>query len=341
MSRHRILIRVDGSEEIGLGHVYRMKTLGQALSDKNNHVIFVSKNNGIANRILKNTRLNCRFFSEPSYESVLKKVVAELRPHLIIQDTLQTSLSAMKILRKITKTKIINLDDRGTGLAMADAVINSIAFQWKPYQTSNRQTRLYEGPQYMILQTELGRFSRREKVISKQAKHLLLSFGGTDTHFMSERLLEILNQLERKLFIKINLGAGRKMSRRLEAAVKNSHHRIQIIQSVKNLFEYFFKSDLVICAGGITLYELAAMGIPSAAVATETHEISNVNYWSKRKSTVSLGWRDDLDRKSTKEKIDRLCGDSKRRLEMSRTGKQTMDTRGLDRVLKIVEDTLN
>jgi spore coat polysaccharide biosynthesis predicted glycosyltransferase SpsG len=89
------------------------------------------------------------------------------------------------------------------------------------------------------------------------------------------------------------------------------------------------------------LYELAALGTPSATIATEPHEVYNVNYWSRIGSTVSLGYHETLDLEAVSETVVSLLKDGQRRAEMSTIGKQTVDGRGLARVMRIIQEALN
>ena len=54
-------------------------------------------------------------------------------------------------------------------------------------------------------------------------------------------------------------------------------------------------SDLVISAGGTTLYELAALGVPTIAVPITENQLANVSGWRKRClgfALQSVEWND-------------------------------------------------
>ena len=88
------------------------------------------------------------------------------------------------------------------------------------------------------------------------------------------------------------------------------------------------------------LYELAATGTPSVSIATEPHEIFNIKYWSAKGTTVSLGWENVLENKNISETISGLLTNRNMRCEMSKTGMRLIDTKGLTRVLDVVEKIL-
>lgn len=336
-----ILIRVDGSHAIGLGHIYRMKTLALELQEAGSHVTFLTREDEVANNLLEATGLICYVFQPDSYNVALTEAIQAQQSDLIIQDILETSAECMETIRQLSPAKIINLDDVGAGLAMADVVINSIVFTWGRYRAEESQARLFEGPQYMILQPAISQYARLDKTIPDRAENVLLAFGGTDTHYVTERALQTINGIDAALNVKINMGPGSEFTPRLKQAIEASAHHVEIMYSAPGLLKEFYQADLIVCGGGIMLYELAALGVPSVSVATEPHEVCNVDYWSRVGATVSLGWEETLSLAQASEAIDGLLCDRQRRAEMSRIGKQTVDNLGLTRVLKIVEGVLS
>ena len=336
----RIIIRVDGSHAIGLGHIFRMRTLGLALKDAGSFVVFLTKVDEAANMILRTTGLPCYIFHSDSYNSILSEVINSKTPDLIIQDILKTSSQSMKYLRQRSPAKLINFDDVGAGLVMADAVINSMVFHWPEYNIKDKQTQLFEGPQYMILQSEISKYVQLPHNMRSRAENVLLAFGGTDTHYVTERAIQAINNIETFLRIKINLGPGSNLTYALEHAVKESVHKIEVMYSVSNLIKEFHQTDLVLCAGGTMLYELAALGVPSVSIATEYHEIHNINYWSKVGTTVSLGWEKTLDFAQIYKIVEKILYDKQKRIQMSKIGKQTVDDLGIKRILEIIAEIL-
>jgi len=336
----RILVRVDGSHAIGLGHIYRMKTLSLALQEAGSNVAFLTMKDKVANSILKAPGLTCYVFQPDSYNAALTEAVHSQQPDLIIQDILETSPECIEAIRRLSPAKIVNFDDVGAGLAMADVVINSIVFNWGRYKADESHARLFEGPQHMILQPAISKYTCLDKTITDRAEKILLAFGGTDTHYVTERTLEAINDINVELNVKINMGPGSRLTPRLEQAVKTSAHHSEIVRFVSSLLKEFYQADLVICGGGNMLYELAALGIPSASIATEPHEICGIDYWSKVGTTNALGWEETLNFSQVSDVINSLIHDSSRRTEMSIIGKKTIDGQGLVRVLRIIEVVL-
>jgi UDP-2,4-diacetamido-2,4,6-trideoxy-beta-L-altropyranose hydrolase len=57
------------------------------------------------------------------------------------------------------------------------------------------------------------------------------------------------------------------------AASKATLHEISVEQSVTNISELMLWSDLAICAGGFTTYELAFMGVPTIVISASATQL--------------------------------------------------------------------
>lgn len=327
----KVLIRVDGSRAIGLGHVVRMRNLALALRKRGMECMFLSRPDPVVRRLLGSEGFRCcNFTSDRSLNEALRLH----KPAIIIQDILRTSTAWMRKLKSLTDAPIINFDDTGSGLRHADAVINAIVFHWKKYRRASSRARLHEGVRYMILPRG---FTGAPRAIPNRARRIVLAFGGTDNRRLTERTLDILSLSALPMNLRINLGPGRPLTPALRRAIRRSPHAITLLRSVPNLAAELRRADLVICAGGNMLYELAALGTPSACIASEPHERLNTAFWSRAGTTLALGFEKQLDRQRACDAICRLILDPRKRRLMSRRGRAAMDSRGLERVTRIIE----
>ena len=91
----KIIIRVDGYNRIGLGHIYRTTSLAHHLSD--HQILFVSK---------KIHKLGINFFKSQNFNIktfTLKKefyeIIANFEPDIIFNDILDTSADYIEYLK--------------------------------------------------------------------------------------------------------------------------------------------------------------------------------------------------------------------------------------------------
>lgn len=326
-----MLIRVAGSHAIGLGHVYRMRTLALAARAEGWDVAFFSAYDPIAGKLLKATGLPCHFHKRRSWRNALRNAVRNHPPDVVVNDTLATKPQLMSDLRRLTSASIVSFDDVGAGPQMADVVINGCAFHPRA-----SRARLFEGPRYAILPPQISRYATRARKCRPRGKNVLLAFGGTDTRQITARALEAINRISPGLRVRVNLGPGTPSTPRLLRTAKASPHHVRILRHAPDLFAEMWKADLVVCAGGNMLGELAAMSVPSVAIAAERHEIANIRYWAAAGSTVCGGWEHTLSLPHFVCTVEEVLRNPQQRARLSQHGRAAVDGMGLRRVLKIL-----
>jgi len=317
-----------------------MVTLARALHDQGRDVAFLTRADTISNRRLKATQLPCFVIERESVAPSAQDVARGYEPDLVIQDVLETAPDDLRPYNE-AGVACVNFDDTGAGLALAAAVINSIVFHWGEYDPERCKAELFEGPQYMVLQEEVNELREIPRSFPSRAERVLMAFGGTDTHDVTERMLAGINGVTTPLSVRVNLGPGREMTDGLAQAIGTSRHRVEVTHSVPSLLREFVDSDFVICGGGNMLYEVAALGVPAASLATEVHEIRNVAYWADVGSTLNLGHEGELEPHRMCCLLDNLLGSKRDRQRMAVAGREVVDGKGLARVLGIINGFLN
>lgn len=335
-SAPRVVIRADGSHRIGLGHVYRMRALAQSLAGLGATVKFATLADTEGQALLAATGFEVAAFASPAGSLIPPELLDAFRPDVVVLDILDTDAELLAALRQATPARVIAFDDTAAGLRLADVVINALVFSWGRHDPAACRARLYEGPNYLILQDRARELAAQPHPQPERAESLVLSFGGSDDHQVTGRVLAALSQVGRRLAIQVNLGPGARPDPLLEEAVAASSHAVAIRRAAPSLLDLFRQADLVVCGGGVTVFELAALGTPSAAVATEAHEVANLEFARREGFAHFLGWAGDMDFDAAGAEIGRLLDDPAARRRMARQGPATVDGEGLARCAAIV-----
>jgi UDP-2,4-diacetamido-2,4,6-trideoxy-beta-L-altropyranose hydrolase len=335
-----IIIRTDGNHDIGLGHVYRMRALAMALADRGWAVIFCTLKDTSGETLLRESGLPV-VFTPSEKAAYLPQDLIDKNPDVVLLDILDTDPELLAALRKSCGAKLVSFDDTRAGLALADGVINAIVFHYGRYRPEDAKATLYQGPDYMVLQPSILEQAATRRVFPETVETVFLAFGGTDTHDVSARALEALEGVSTPLSLRINLGPGARLSEPLQKAIERSSHIVTLLENSPSLAKEFQSCDLVLCGGGNMLYELAAMGVPSSAIATEPHEVANIAFWENAGTTLGLGWEKELSLEEMGPRLESLIFDAEKRRKLSINGPKAVDGRGLSRCLDIVEDLVS
>ena len=262
MNKRRILVRVDGSNLIGLGHVYNMLTVLERFK-KDDVLIVMRTKKSLGIEKFKKEKFNVKCFSK---KDELKKIIEKFEPHLIFNDLLNTTVSYMKFLKKFN-TLLINFEDLGRGRKYANLVFNPI------YYSSSSKKEFF-GHKYACVRSEFRK--SKNKRVYKNVKKIVITFGGTDPTNKTKNMIKIINDFK-LISIQFNfiLGLGyshKKEIKKIAEKMNSDGYKINIIEKTDNISKYVKDCDFAITSNGRTVFELAAMEIPMISIAVNQRE---------------------------------------------------------------------
>ena len=212
---------------------------------------------------------------------------------LLITDFLDTDNYYISEIKKLG-IKIISIDNN-TKLKRLDAdiVINANVFG------EEGSGKYYLGPKYMIL-----RKGFEGTHINNEVKSVLVIFGGTDPNDFTPRVVNALRGINVKI----------------------------LLPKFSNIIEIMKSADVAITAAGITLYELAALGVPSIVIPQVEHQEDIARAFP----CINIGkFPSD---KLIREALKILMIYRPLREMFSRNGKKLVDGKGTQRVVKLINE---
>lgn len=259
--RHMVFV-VAGYPAIGLGHVYRALMLAHEISTHKITFVCTRESSLAVESIAARDYHVVRQGNESLAETVLS-----LRPDLVVNDILNTSLPYMDALSPF---RCVNFEDEGPGAERASLVINALL---SPRSDS---PRVRCGPAYFCLRDEFLNAVRNP--LRTQVHTLLISFGGTDQHNATLRVLNIVHPVCLAFGIAIRIVAGPGYAHRetLEKRIQALANPLITFTWATNIMSRMMEgADLAICSAGRTVYELAHMRVPGIVLATHEREATH------------------------------------------------------------------
>lgn len=285
-----IAIRVDGSAQMGGGHVMRCLTLANALAERGSEVVFVCAQlvdgmadhlRGAGHRLVLIDPLTNEA-AGPGWDSAIHAVDAQ-------REDARRTLEAIGV-EKADWLVVdhYRLDRHWEQPARAGAaslmVIDDLAE--RPHdcdllldQTFGRSPQDYEGlvPStcrvlagaiYALLRPEFaawreGALARRET--ARPAQRLLISLGTTDLSGITERVLSLLINAGIDCPIDVVLGPSAPSFPSVQTAAR-SYSNIQLHVDVRDMAPLIAAADLAIGAAGTTSWERCCLGLPSVVL---------------------------------------------------------------------------
>lgn len=320
LRRKRVLIRVDGYEQIGLGHIYRALTLANYIID--HEIIFLMD----AKHKLGISQVEAQNFKIETFEGNPLEKIKELEPEIIINDILNTSVPYIQSLKDMG-IAVYNFEDLGEGAEIADGVFNAL------YPGTVPSENFYTGEKYYCPRMEFMDINKKE--IREQVSNILITFGGTDPNNLTLKTLNSIVNSEREFSITIIVGPGYAHLDHLMSEIKKHPKKIDVFKQVKNMADHMQNADVIFSSAGRTMYEIAMVGTPAIIIAQNNREMTHL-FGHNYNGFINLGIHSEVSETDIRKTLDKLIGNHDlRKLMNKRMYKHNLKD-GLKRVYSII-----
>jgi len=296
-----IAIRADANKEIATGHVMRCMSIADRLCDLGQKPIFITADNSatglITSKGYASICLNTVWNDMDSETDKILRIIKENKINTLLVDSYYVTKEYLKSLSDITK--VFYIDDLDMFEYPVDTVINYSIYADKfdyenRYKKLGMDTKFLLGCQYAPLRKEFENVSYEVK---KTVKNILITTGGTDNYNIAGKLSEMLVRQNWIKDIKIHIVEGAyNVNHEFLEKLSIEHSNIIIHRNVQNMAGLMVKCDIAISAGGSTLYELCACGVPTISISFADNQLKNVKRFDKEGLIIYAGdVRDDME----------------------------------------------
>ena len=295
-----------------MGHLFRGLVLAAALERRGAAVRFLVNDSAAAAKVLGER--GRRFVVVPLRDLESGWETGQVQRHGIrvwVNDRLQTDARhAKRVLN--AGARLATFDDYGSGAPLADLQVAALPFNATAPAAGRR---VLSGLRYLMLDPEIARYRR----LREERRSLVVTLGGSDTHGLTVDVVRALRECE--IGATIVLGPAFEHQEALEPLLDA---RFTVKRDVRLLAAELAAHDLAVTAGGITLFEACAAGLPCIAIAAEPSEQRSIEALAKLGACAYAGYRNDFDRSVFRQSL---------ALEaMSRAGMAALDLDGAERV---------
>ena len=285
-----VLIRADGNERIGSGHIMRTKSIAAQLKGLGAKVLYAladERGKRLINNEFQSVVLSSNYECLDDEINALSSVIKEQKIKLILLDSYFVTPKYFKELKKLAKVAYI--DDLDTFAYECEALISYGAFfdknEYKARQ--NLAKKYFLGSEFAPLRAEFGSTQKSSK--NTQKKQVLLTTGNTDLLGIMPRLLEAFlsdESLKNLEFLAIS-GAFNEHENKL-LALSAKHKNIKVLKNPENMAQIMAEADFVLSAGGSTLYELASLAKAVICFSIAANQ-NNIKSWAKAGAMLYAG----------------------------------------------------
>ena len=289
-----VYFRVDGNEQIATGHVMRCLSIAQAIAEKGENCTFITSDDYpkelIQSKGFDTINLHSKW---NELELEITKLIELIKEKEISKMIIDSYFVTERYLKEIGKyTQIIYIDDLNLFSYPVDLIINYANYYSKFNYTSLynlKNIKLLLGCKYVPLRNEFSQVKRRNQ-LNSQVRNILITTGGSDTYNIAGKLLSKICKEKRYKDINFHVVSGTfNLNLSKLQILKENNKNILLYQNIERMSELMVKCDLAVSAGGTTLYELCACGLPTICFAFADNQLNGVEEFGNKKIMVYAG----------------------------------------------------
>lgn len=356
----RVLFRVDASEQIGTGHVYRCLSLARALSDvgatceficrehKGNLITKIRESGFVAHglalsndELIKSELLYVTWLGsnqERDFEKSRPTMMA-FRPDWVVVDHYGIDALWEGLARPYCKNLMV-IDDLANRSHLCDLLLDQ-TFGRCPTDYRSlvpASTALLMGTSFALLRPEFGKNRSRAILHRQEFKgigKILVSMGGVDVSNVTAQILRQLEccDLPVSCRIRVVLGRSAVWIDDVESTLMRIPFDSELLVDVKDFPSVMIESDVAVGAAGGSAWERCCMGLPSLLITTAENQLSVARALHDARAGIWLGSEQEFVKNIS-------CSLRQLTLNYDRFSQNAFDVcdgKGLERVLSYIQ----
>jgi len=334
-----VLFRVDATPSSGLGHLQRCLSLALALRNAGATTGFLSDGYPEAERRVTAQGFESRGLAGASPGSAADvdctlAAAAQLGATHLVVDSYHVTADYLARLRDAGYV-VGAIDDLAAYSFPCQLVVNGGAQAHQLPYRSSRDTRFLLGPRYVLLRPEFREVP--VQAARPEVRHVLITVGGADPRGLMPMLLALMDELPGAFSVTAIAAPLFARPADVDAAVAASRRPVRLVHDPRSVRDLMLEADLALSAGGQTMYELAATGTPTVAVAVAENQVDSVRALAAAGVVRSV---EDVGEATLRDRLGAAVTELLRRPDvreaMASAGRGLVDGRGAERVAEVL-----
>ena len=283
----KLMIRADANAVIASGHVQRCLSIADAFDKRDVEVVFIFSD-GEAEKVIEGKGYRTIILEndyrqkDTEVPDILKLIEREKADGILVDSYEITDYYISEIAKRCALAYIATMkeiDFKGNLLINYTQYKKQSYFQQK-YGDIARQGFLLQGEKYVPLRREFQKIPLRKR---RRIERILITTGASDPNDIVEDILTACTQSEELANLKYTVVVGKYFGNadKLEE-LKRAHAQVRLEYDVKNMSELMKTHDAAISAGGTTLFEVCACGLPTISIALADNQLTMTEYFKDR-----------------------------------------------------------
>jgi UDP-2,4-diacetamido-2,4,6-trideoxy-beta-L-altropyranose hydrolase len=356
----RVVVRVDASIEMGMGHLMRCLSLARALADNGASVFFLLRSHAAGlTRLIEGEGHSVRLLPDPDGRPDVPAADGTAHalwlPTTWQKDAEQTSEAIDRIgpvdwlivdhyaldarwerTQRERVPRILAIDDLADRNHDCDILLDQnlvLEMEGRYRGRLPATSKALLGPSYALLRREFA--EQRKSLRERRGKvgRILVCFGGSDPDNETAKALVAIKSLsDRSLTVDVAIGLTNPNAASI-AGLCRELPEARLYRGAGNMAELMKCADLAIGAGGVMSWERCCLGLPTIAADIAANQIGALTALAEAGAVVYLGAAASVSGEQLASSIRSLLGDATRTRKMGEIAWALVDGHGTSRVL--------
>ena len=342
-----VIMRCDGSPEIGTGHLIRCLALAHGLASVGYRVVFATKpyDDRLVGKITREgyTVQSLPLKCEPEQDARLSidLAAAALRRPIFVLDSYDLPATYHRAVMGAGLCLVL-IDDLARRAVAADVLVNQNISAGPELYAKQELGRVLLGPRYALLREEFRTLRRRVRPALPEARRILITLGGADPDGQTFKAVKAIGRLKEKEGIEavVILGHAHPDPAGLQTCIAETGRPIRLLAERDDIGQWMLDADVAISGGGTTCLELACLGVPNLILILSEDQRGNAEGLDAAGASINLGQVSALTEAQIAEALEALLVDPSRRGTMAQAGCALVDGDGVPRVVSAIQETV-
>lgn len=347
--------RVDANEAIATGHLMRCIAIAAECRRRGQQCLFLMAEDKETSR-LKDRQfsfevLHTRWNALEEELPVLCEVVKREHIDWLVVDTYQATPEYLRQLNQIVP--VLYIDDMALETYSVSVLLHyGLCPDLKEYKKRyvDTKTKLLAGLKYIPLREEFspkeeclpqkGCVEGEKESLDQRERSILITTGGTDPYNITGKLLVLclLHPSFSGYQYHVIVGSMNNHENELRK-MELEHTNIHLHKNVTNMEMYMRQCQLAVSAGGTTLFELCACGIPTICFSFADNQQAGTAGMGKRKIMQYAGdARDTNVAETIRDQLLSLIQSRTLRQEYTNRMRELVDGKGVQRIADVLSE---
>ena len=327
----RILLRTDGGAGIGLGHVQRCLSLATALQQGGATCFFlVHGDDAAVARIRERSFAGELLDAEPGSSSDTAATIEQAHRmdcDAVIVDSYLTGADLLAAVRDAGRYTIA-IDDLNRFRHPCQMVVSfGPHAPAAGYESERGDTRFLLGPRYTILRPEYWDVPLMP--VTEHVRNILVTTGGADPDGALPRWIDAVDAIDAPFDVTAIIGPFFADPDAVHDAAGAAHRTVRIVVAPKVTRPMQAMAGIAVTAAGQTIYELAALGVPTVAAEIAPNQRPQLDAFAAAGALIDAGVASDpATTTRIADAVARLIGSFDERRALSDAARGAVDRRG-------------